>query len=329
MYEKSFHTRPLAASSFLITGGAGFIGSHLVEYLLKHGAAKVRVLDNLLTGKMGNLAPFQQQPAFEFTEGDICDLATCEAACKGMDYVLHQAALGSVQRSMADPITTHQINVDGFLNMLWASKKEKIKRMVYASSSSVYGDHPALPKIEEQIGNPLSPYAVTKRCNELYAQVFAASYGMEIIGLRYFNVFGPRQNPEGPYAAVIPAFVRDIMNKVAPVIQGDGSNSRDFTFVENVVQANIRALFPEQPEALNQVYNVATGRQCTILQLCELIGKITGNPMLPQYAPPRPGDIKHSLADITKAKAKLGYEPEVFLEEGLRLLISGQLKTVD
>lgn len=322
MYETPFHSKPLSSFSFLVTGGAGFIGSHLVEYLLKYSAGKVRVLDNLITGDKANVSLFQQQDAYEFLEGDIRDQYTCLNACEGIDFVFHQAALGSVQRSILDPLTTHQVNSDGFLNMLWASKEQKVKRIVYASSSSVYGDHPALPKIEDQIGKPLSPYAVSKYSNELYAGVFSKTYGMEIIGLRYFNVFGPRQNPEGPYAAVIPAFIRDIKKNIAPVIYGDGLNSRDFTFVENVVQANIKALFAENPDALSEVYNVAVGEQYTVLQLFDAICEVMGSKLSPRFESHRKGDIAHSLANISKAKKLLNYQPTINLSDGLNQILN-------
>lgn len=321
MYETPYHTQPLTNLSFLVTGGAGFIGSHLVEYLLKHGAGKVRVLDNLLTGSEANVALFSGSKAYEYMKGDIRMLPACMTACEGIDYVLHEAALGSVQRSISDPVTTHRINSGGFLNMLWAAKEKKVKRFVYASSSSVYGDHPGLPKKEEQIGKPLSPYAVSKYSNELYAEVFARNYQQEIIGLRYFNVFGPRQSPEGPYAAVIPAFIRDIKKNMAPIIHGDGSNSRDFTFVENVVQANMKALFAKQPDAVNEIYNVAAGKQYTVKQLFDIICRQLSASLTPRFLAPRSGDIAHSLADISKVKRLLDYEPSIHLEEGLRIVL--------
>ncbi|MEO6165994.1 MAG: SDR family oxidoreductase [Chitinophagales bacterium] len=322
MYTTAFHIKPLHNYSFLVTGGAGFIGSHIVEYLLKYGAGKVRVLDNLLTGAKENVSLFQDYAAYEFMQADIRQLSNCLNACEGIDFVLHEAALGSVQRSILDPITTHRINSGGFLNMLWAARERKVKRFVYASSSSVYGDHTALPKVEEHIGNPLSPYAVSKYSNELYAGVFSQTYGTEVIGLRYFNVFGPRQNPEGPYAAVIPAFIRDIKNHIAPVVFGDGINSRDFTFVENVVQANIKALFSENPKSVNQVYNVAVGEQYTVRQLFDMICRITGSDLTPRFEAQRQGDIAHSLADISKAERLLGYQPSIKLQEGLEVLMN-------
>ncbi len=321
MYESVFHPGSLSDKSFLVTGGAGFIGSHLVEYLLKHGAGKVRVMDNLMTGSQENVDLFRQAAAYELLEGDIRDREACLTACSNMDYVLHEAALGSVQRSVIDPVTTDSINAGGFLNILWAAREKQVKRMVYASSSSVYGDHPVLPKVEEQTGRPLSPYAVSKCSNELYAGVFAKSYGMELIGLRYFNVFGPRQNPDGPYAAVVPAFIRDIKKNISPVIYGDGGNSRDFTFVENAVQANIRALFVENQRAIDQVYNVAVGEQYTIRQLFDSICHYLHCEMVPRFESPRTGDIQHSLADITKAAKLLNYRPAIRMEEGLRILL--------
>lgn len=321
MYESAFHPGSLSDKSFLVTGGAGFIGSHLVEYLLKHGAGKVRVMDNLMTGSRDNVKLFRNAAAYELLEGDIQDSEACLTACSDIDYVLHQAALGSVQRSVLDPVTTDSINAGGFLKILWAAKEKQVRRVVYASSSSVYGDHPVLPKAEEQTGRPLSPYAVSKCSNELYAGVFAKNYGMELIGLRYFNVFGLRQNPDGPYAAVVPAFIRDIKKNIAPIIYGDGQNSRDFTFVENAVQANIRALFVENPLALDQVYNVAVGEQYTIRQLFDSICHYLHCEMVPRFESPRTGDIQHSLADITKAGKLLNYVPAIRMEEGLRILL--------
>ena len=327
MYKIPYHTADLGLHSFLITGGAGFIGSNLVEYLLKYQAGKVRVLDNLSTGQMENIRPFLSHPAFEFIEGDIRDLDTCKTATAGMDYVLHQAALGSVPRSIVDPITTHEVNITGFLNMLMAVKDSSVKRMVYAASSSTYGDSTALPKVEEKIGNPLSPYAVTKYVNELYANVFASTYQMELIGLRYFNVFGPRQDPKGAYAAVIPKFVDLLLKHQPPIINGDGTHSRDFTFIENVVQANLLALYVSDPEAINTVYNVAYGEQTSLNLLVEMLKKylsekdyaIEGISAI--HGPKRDGDIPHSLASIAKAKKNLGYSPHFNFTEGLKLAV--------
>jgi UDP-N-acetylglucosamine 4-epimerase len=327
MYKTSYHTADLSHYSFLITGGAGFIGSNLVEYLLKYHARKIRVLDNLSTGHMRNIHGFLSNTTFEFVQGDIRNYETCQAATADMDYVLHQAALGSVPRSIVDPLTTHEVNISGFLNMLMAVKESSVKRMVYAASSSTYGDSIALPKVEDKIGNPLSPYAVTKYVNELYAKVFAHTYKMELIGLRYFNVFGPRQDPNGAYAAVIPKFVNQLLRHQSPVINGDGNHSRDFTFIENVVQANMLALFVQGPEAINSVYNVALGEQTSLNQLVQTIKKylsetdsaIAGIPVI--HGPNRDGDIPHSLASIEKARKNLGYSPKYNFTEGLRLAV--------
>ncbi len=318
MYEQSFHTESLAGKTFLVTGGTGFIGSNLVEYLLKHGAAKVRVLDNLLTSKIENIQPFLSHPNFEFQEGDIRDLEECRKACEKIQYVSHQAALGSVPRSVNDPITTHEINATGFVNMLVAARYEKVQRFVYASSSSVYGDHPVLPKKEDETGNLLSPYAVTKKTNELYAGVFASVYNMQVIGLRYFNVFGPKQSPEGAYAAVVPLFIQSVLKNQAPSIDGDGGQTRDFTFVENAVQVNVKAMLTNNVAALNQVYNVAVGERISILELFNMIAELVGSDTKPVHRESRAGDIRNSLADISKAKELLGYEPTVRVKDGLR-----------
>lgn len=312
-----FHTADLSKYSFLVTGGSGFIGSNIVSYLIQHGAGKVRVIDNLSTSKIDNLKPFQSLPNFEFLESDITDFDSCEKACKGIDYVLHQAALGSVPRSIKFPLATHANNSTGFLNMLNAARLADVKRFVYASSSSVYGDSPTLPKKEDAIGNPLSPYAVSKLTNELYARVFSNVYGMPIIGLRYFNVFGPNQSPDGMYAAVIPLFMHALMKNESPLIDGDGEQTRDFTYVENAVQANIRALFTEKKEALNNIYNVAVGERVTINQLFTIIAELTSSAVKPTHREPRAGDIRNSLADISKAKTLLGYNPQVLVKEGL------------
>jgi UDP-N-acetylglucosamine/UDP-N-acetylgalactosamine 4-epimerase len=303
----------------LITGGAGFIGSNLTEYLVSLAEVeKVRVLDNLSTGSLKNLENLANNPKFEFIEGDIRNYDTCLKACTGMDLVSHQAALGSVPRSINDPLTTNEVNITGTLNIFTAAKEHKIKRVVYAASSSTYGDHPGLPKVEDKIGNPLSPYAVTKYVNELYAKVYASTYDMELIGLRYFNVFGPRQNPQGPYAAVIPLFIRAVLNNEPPVINGDGEHSRDFTFVGNAVDANVRALTSGNPEAVNQVYNIAFGERTTLNEVFEMIKGVAGSDLAPLYGPERKGDVKHSLADISKAKDLLGYQPATSVREGLK-----------
>jgi len=303
----------------LVTGGAGFIGSNIVESLLANkNVEHVRVLDNLATGSTDNIAEFNASSKFEFLQGDIRDYSACLHACDSMDLITHQAALGSVPRSIDDPLTTNEVNITGTLNVFAAAREKKVKRVVYAASSSTYGDHPALPKVENEIGKPLSPYAVTKYVNELYADVFARIYKMELIGLRYFNVFGPKQNPNGPYAAVIPLFTESLLNDRAPVINGDGKSSRDFTFVANVVQANLLCLFIENRKAVNQVYNIGCGQQTTLLQLYQYLKKIAGSGIEPTHAPERPGDVKHSLADISKARELLGYNPSVSVEEGLR-----------
>ncbi|WP_020533560.1 SDR family oxidoreductase [Flexithrix dorotheae] len=304
----------------LVTGGAGFIGSNLVEKLLSlENIKKVRVLDNLSTGKLENIQEFDGNPKFEFLEGDIRDYDTCIKACQGIQVITHQAALGSVPRSINDPVTTNAVNISGTLNIFTAAKELGIKRVVYAASSSTYGDSPTLPKVEDKIGNPLSPYAITKYVNELYADVFAKLYGMEIIGLRYFNVFGPKQNPKGAYAAVIPLFMQAVIDNQSPKINGDGEQSRDFTFVANAVQANLKALFTDNSEAVNQVYNVACGERTTLNELFQMIVDVAdkGN-IKPIYGPNRQGDVKHSLADVSKGKRLLGYEPEVMIKEGLQ-----------
>lgn len=321
MYLYPFHPEQLSQFSFLITGGAGFIGSHLVEYLMHYQAGKVIVLDNLSTGSIENIQSLMDQPNFELINGDIRDVELCQSACQGIDYVLHQAALGSVPRSVKDPLTSNEVNVNGFLNMLVAARDQKVKRFVYAASSSVYGDSRKLPKVENETGKPLSPYAVTKVINELYADVFAKVYEMEIIGLRYFNVFGPRQSPEGPYAAVIPRFIQALLHNQSPGIFGDGEQTRDFTFVENAVQANIKALFVQNPEALNQVYNIALGEKISLNQLFHLIQKKTNSRLSPQYLSERAGDIRDSLADISKARHWLDYQPAVRIEQGLELTL--------
>jgi UDP-N-acetylglucosamine 4-epimerase len=317
MEETKYHDGNLDDSAFLITGGAGFIGSHIVEYLLKHGAGKVRVLDNLSNGRIENIEPFLSHPCFEFIEGDIRDLATCEKAVEGMHFVSHQAALGSVPRSINDPITTNSVNIGGHLNMLVASRDAGVLKMVYAASSSTYGDSAELPKVEDRIGNPLSPYAITKYVNELYGDIFSSRYGFHTIGLRYFNVFGPRQDPNGPYAAVIPLFFKTAFERVAPVINGDGEQTRDFTYVDNAVQANIRAFFAPDFDK-HQVFNIACGERTSLNYLWNEIVKLAGCADLkPIYGPARDGDVRDSLADVTKAKDLLRYVPRMFLNEGI------------
>lgn len=318
MYEKPFHQQDLSTYTFLVTGGAGFIGSHLVEYLLRYGAGRVRVLDNLATGFAKNLNPFLSATNFEFVEGDIRDPETCRQVCRGVDYVLHQAALGSVPRSVKDPITTNNVNVSGFLHMLVAAKAQAVRKFIYAASSSTYGDSKKLPKVEHEIGKPLSPYAVTKLVNELYADVFARTYGLPAVGLRYFNVFGPRQDPQGAYAAVIPLFMKALLANESPIMNGNGGQTRDFTFVANVVQANIKALFAEG-EAANQVYNVAVGDCTSLHQLFEILKRLADSDLKVTYGPERAGDIRDSLASIDKASQWLDYQPQIRIEQGLKL----------
>lgn len=304
----------------LITGGAGFIGSNLVAHLLTRPEVElIRVLDNLATGDIKNIEEFESNPKFEFIQGDIRNYETCLQACNDIDLISHQAALGSVPRSINDPLTTNEVNITGTLNIFTAAKENKIKRVVYAASSSTYGDHPDLPKMEDKIGNPLSPYAVTKYANELYAKVFADVYGLPLIGLRYFNVFGPKQSPNGAYAAVIPLFMNAVLNNEPPIINGDGAHSRDFTFVANAVQANEKALFTTNKDALNQVYNIAFGQKTTLNELFEFIKEIAGSDLAPKYGPERDGDIRHSLADISKAKKWIGYDPAITVKQGLKI----------
>ena len=303
----------------LVTGGAGFIGSHIVAALLEHPEVSlVRVMDNLATGSLKNIEEFKSHPKFEFVKADIRNYQSCLDACADIDRITHQAALGSVPRSINDPLTTNDVNITGTLNIFTAAKENNIKRIVYAASSSTYGDHPGLPKVEDKIGKPLSPYAVTKFVNELYAKVFGELYGLELIGLRYFNIFGPRQNPAGPYAAVIPLFAEAIIKKEQPVINGDGKHSRDFTYVDNAVQANLLSLFTTNNEAINQVYNIACGEQTSLNELYEGLRKEAGTSIAPKHGPERTGDVKHSLADISKAKQLLGYEVKVAVKDGLQ-----------
>ncbi|MFD0931164.1 SDR family oxidoreductase [Psychroflexus salinarum] len=319
MYSKTYHDKDISKINFLVTGGAGFIGSNIVEYLLKFGAKQVRVLDNLSNGYKENISEFESESNFEFIEGDIRKLEDCEKAVDGMDIVLHQAALGSVPRSIDDPITSNDVNVSGFLNMLVACKNaDSVVRFVYAASSSTYGDSPNLPKVEHTIGKPLSPYAVTKYVNELYADVFAKTYGMEIIGLRYFNVFGPKQSPQGAYAAVIPLFMQALKDQNPPTINGDGEQTRDFTFVENAVQANIKAAFADK-KAVNQVYNVAYSERISLNSLWNTLQDAAETELKAIYGPPRQGDVRDSLADINKARKLLNYEPQFDVHKGLKV----------
>jgi UDP-N-acetylglucosamine 4-epimerase len=307
----------------LVTGGAGFIGSNLCEDLLNYNN-EVMCLDNFSTGHRHNIESFISNPKFTLIEGDIRNLEDCQNACKDVDIVLHQAALGSVPRSINDPITTNEVNVSGFLNVLIAARDQKVKRFVYAASSSTYGDSENLPKVEDIIGMPMSPYAVTKYVNELYAHVFGLNYGLECIGLRYFNVFGRRQSPNGAYAAVIPKFVDQFIRYESPVINGDGTNSRDFTYIDNVIQMNHLAATTENEKAIGQVFNTAVGDRTTLIELTQLLRQYLSvfDPKIANveivHGPNRAGDIPHSLASVEKAKELMGYEPTHRLEEGLK-----------
>ena len=331
------HTSTLpsvAGTRILVTGGAGFIGSHLIHKFLDLGAF-VRCLDNFSTGKPQNLLPFREHRNFEFLEGDIRDFDVCKKAVLGCNAVSHQAALGSVPRSLADPVSSNAVNVSGFLNMLEASRLEGITHFVYAASSATYGDAKALPKIESEIGEPLSPYAATKLFNEIYARVYFKNYAFSSIGLRYFNVFGPRQDPEGAYAAVIPKFIASLMNGESPVINGDGSFSRDYTYIENVVQANLLALTATESHVLNEIYNIAYGEQTTLVELVREIKERLLNydqsvkDVDPVFGPQRKGDVPHSLASITKARNLLGYEPAYDLKAGLTETVEWYFKNLN
>lgn len=303
----------------LLTGGAGFIGTNLTKALLEDNRVSLlRVLDNFSTGYKKNIALYINHPKYEIIEGSISNYDTCVEAVKEMNIVCHQAALGSVPRSIADPIATNEANISGTLNLYTAAKNAGIRRIVYAASSSTYGDSSILPKKEDIIGKPLSPYAVTKYVMELYAHVFSNIYKIEMIGLRYFNVFGPYQNPKGAYAAVIPLFINALIAQKSPVINGDGSYSRDFTYIDNVVQANIHALFTDNRDAVNNVYNIAYGESTSLLQLFSYIKKISGNDIEPTFSTFREGDVAHSLADISKARHLLKYNPLISIKEGLQ-----------
>lgn len=322
MYESKWHSEDISHKRFLVTGGAGFIGSHLVEYLLKHGAKEVRVLDDLSTGFISNLNSFMEQDNFTFITGTIVDLATCKKACEGIDYVLHHAALGSVPRSIDNPIATHVVNANGFLNMLVAARDAKVKRFIYASSSSVYGDNTDSPKKEENVGRALSPYAVTKKLNEQYAAVFADLYGMDVLGFRYFNIFGPRQSPNGAYAAAIPLFIDGLLNNKPVYINGDGLQSRDFTFVSNVVKANMLALTAPSQNVRGEVFNIAAGGSTSVLEIFNALKKHSGSSVNAHHREDRKGEIRDSCADISKAQAAFGYSAEVKSDEGLKLALA-------
>lgn len=319
IYTEVFHTPELKNKNILVTGGAGFIGSNIVEYLLQHGVKKVRVLDNLSNGFMKNVDIFKSHPNYEFINGDITNYDDCVRACDGIDIITHQAALGSVPRSIQFPLATHAANATGFINMINAARENNVARFVYASSSSVYGDSLASPKHEKDLGTPLSPYAVSKLTNELYGNIFGLTYKIEVVGLRYFNVFGPRQDPNGPYAAAIPIFMNGLLNNTDVYINGDGSNTRDFTFVVNAVQANICAMCTTHNDAFNKVYNIAFGSATSLNELYQILQKVSQNNMPANYRDERPGDIKNSLADISLAKKYLSYNPKVAIDEGLKI----------
>ncbi|MEG9326613.1 SDR family oxidoreductase [Salinimicrobium catena] len=331
MNNKQFEV--LQSAKVLVTGGAGFIGSNLCEALLELNA-RVVCLDNFSTGKRENLEAIKDHPNFTLIEGDIRNLEDCKKAVSGADYVLHEAALGSVPRSINDPITSNDVNISGFVNMLVAARDAGVKRFVYAASSSTYGDSEALPKVEDKIGRPLSPYAITKYVNELYAEIFHKTYGIDTIGLRYFNVFGRKQDPNGAYAAVIPKFVMKFMKHESPVINGDGTYSRDFTYVDNVVQMNLLALTTSNEKALNEVYNTAVGDRTNLVELTQLLRKYLSayDPEIEKvevkHGPNRPGDIPHSLASVDKAKNLMGYEPEYKIEDGLKEAVNWYWKNL-
>lgn len=332
-FELRFAAVDYKNSKILITGGAGFIGSNICQALVEKDA-DVICLDNFLTGKRKNIEGLLNKKNFTLIEGDIRDMETCQQAMEGVDYVLHQAALGSVPRSVHNPLTTNSINITGFLNVIWAAKEEQVKRFVYAASSSTYGDSTELPKVEDNIGKPLSPYAVTKLVNEHYAKVFSDLYGLETIGLRYFNVFGRHQDPNGAYAAAIPKFINAFLEGEAPVIYGDGEQTRDFTYVKNVIQANEKALEVDNKEALNTVYNIAYGESTSLNELVKVLKELLSEfkPEIAeievQYGPERKGDVKHSLASVDKAKKHLAYDPQYDLKKGLKEAIPWYYKNL-
>lgn len=320
LFRGVYHTGDLSSATFLLTGGAGFIGSNITRYLYEHNVGKLIILDNLSNGYMSNIEKYLGEN-IQFVEGDILDLDLLNELFKGVDYVIHQAALGSVPRSIRTPLITHDANVNGFLNVLEASRLNDVKRVVYASSSSVYGDSQRLPKVEYEVGNCLSPYAVSKRTKEEYGAVYNRVYGLKTVGLRYFNVYGPNQSPNGPYAAVLPLFMEAMLNGNSPIIHGDGGQTRDFTFVENAVQANIRGCFTEEPDAFGESYNIAVSDRTTIFDLFKIIKTYLSLDIEPNYTDPRPGDIRDSLADISKAEKLLGYYPKYNFKEGLEYTI--------
>jgi UDP-N-acetylglucosamine 4-epimerase len=313
----NFHNTDISKNSFLVTGGAGFIGSNIIKYLVKHNAGEIRIVDNLSNGYLENIEEFLSLPNVVFYEESLVDMMVCEKVVKDVDFVIHQAALGSVPRSINNPIATNEANVSAFLNLLTAAKDAKVKRMVFASSSSVYGDSDVMPRTEKHTGNPLSPYAVSKQVDELYAKVFYRVYKFPVMGLRYFNVFGPHQSPNGPYAAVIPMFMNALLSNQSPVIHGEGDQSRDFTYIDNVVQANIRALFTEKEDAFGEMFNVGYGEATSILDLFKMLKSSVNSTLEPTFVAPRVGDVKDSLADISKAQDLLGYQPQVSIGVGL------------
>jgi UDP-N-acetylglucosamine 4-epimerase len=319
---RKYHTKDISNSTFLITGGAGFIGSNLAQYLMDNCAKKVIILDDLSNGYLKNIEAYKDDSRLVFVEGDITDVDTCNEIVEGVDYISHQAALGSVPRSLKTPLVTHEANATGYLNMLTAAKDAGVKSFVYASSSSVYGDNATLPKTEDNTGNPLSPYAVSKKTNELYAKVFKEAFGFNTIGLRYFNIFGPNQSPNGPYAAVIPLYMNALLQNTSGKIFGDGEQSRDFTFVENAVQANVKAMLCENEAAFGEVYNIACGYKTSVLELYDVLKQAANSDKEPEMCPPRTGDIRDSLADISKAKNNFGYDPQVDIKEGMEITLN-------
>jgi len=311
----------------LITGGAGFIGSNLVEHFLNDERVElVRILDDLSNGYYENIEEFEGHSKFEFIKGDICNYQTCLTACENIDKITHQAALGSVPRSIENPMRTTEVNILGTVNVMHAAVEKKVERVILACSSSTYGDSKELPKVEGRIGKPLSPYAVSKVSIEQYADVFSQTYGLDFIGLRYFNIFGKRQNPDNPYAAVIPIFCKAYIDGVPPTINGDGKTSRDFTYVDNAIQANSLALFTKNEKALNQIYNIACGERTTLNDMVQILEQVSGKSINVNYGPERPGDVRHSLADISKAKKLLRYKPDVMFKEGLEKAYQYYLK---